>query len=157
MTILVLAAILAVFLPPRFIAYNASPSVEIGFYVRVTEGPEIGQFAEFPLPLFFRTVYPHCPIFNQADMMILKPIAAGPGDLVDTTGDWLFINDQRMARIKTQDTEGRPVPVWRARRVLGKDEFFMFSSRVPNSLDSRYFGPIHRHRIRAVRAPLLTW
>jgi len=47
--------------------------------------------------------------------------------------------------------------VWRGSRALGSDEFFVFSSRIPNSFDSRCYGPIDRSQIESVRAPLITW
>ena len=49
------------------------------------------------------------------------------------------------------DSAGRPLPAWRIRRVLGPDEFFVFSSRIANSFDSRCYGPITRKDIQAVR------
>ena len=156
-TLLAIAVILAIWLPSRFIVLNTSPSIASGFYVLNGNAPAVGQFAEFSLPAAFSNAYPHCPICRHNGALLLKPTAAGPGDFIDTTGDWLFINHQRLARIKTHDAQGRPIPVWRVHRVLEDGEFFMFSDRISDSLDSRYFGPIHRSEIRALRRPLLTW
>jgi type IV secretory pathway protease TraF len=38
------------------------------------------------------------------------------------------------------------------------DELFVFSDRVPNSLDSRYFGPVSTRQVLGVytRLPLLS-
>jgi type IV secretory pathway protease TraF len=52
---------------------------------------------------------------------------------------------------------GRSLPLWRDNRVLGPDEFFVFSDRIPNSFDSRCYGPIRRQQIDAVRKPWITW
>jgi type IV secretory pathway protease TraF len=41
--------------------------------------------------------------------------------------------------------------------VLAHDEFFVFSNRIPNSFDSRCYGPLHRQQIEAVRRALMTW
>lgn len=141
----------------RFVVLNLSPSIAPGLYVAVDAQPVAGQLAEFPLPQTFRGAFPECSACAREDTLILKPIAAGPGDHVDTTGGWLVINGARLAPIHTHDSQGHAVPVWRAKRVLCSDEFFVFSVRVPNSLDSRYFGPIQRTDIVAVRAPLVTW
>ncbi|MGD8450901.1 MAG: S26 family signal peptidase [Phycisphaerae bacterium] len=149
--------IITVKLPPRLITLNVSPSIAPGFYIAVRASPAVGSFVEFPLPQAFRDTLPGCAVCARQDALILKPIAAGPGDRVDTTGARLVINGVPLAPIRTQDSQGHPVPVWRANRVLGEDEYFAFSARVPNSLDSRYFGPIQRSDIVALRAPLVTW
>ncbi len=39
---------------------------------------------------------------------------------------------------------------------MAADEYFVFSNRVPNSFDSRYFGPISRAAILGVYRPLVT-
>ncbi len=39
---------------------------------------------------------------------------------------------------------------------MASDEYFVFSDRVPNSFDSRYFGPISRAAIIGVYRPLFT-
>jgi len=140
----------------RLIIFNASPSIALGFYIACDHEPGLGELVEFELaPEFCGTL--GSPNRSRRALRVLKPIAAGPGDHVDTTGDWLVINARCIAPIFTVDSEGRPLPIWRARRVLNPDEFFVFSSRVPNSFDSRYYGPIRRADIIAVRRPLWIW
>jgi type IV secretory pathway protease TraF len=56
-----------------------------------------------------------------------------------------------------KDSSGRPLSVWRYCRILGKDELFVFSTRIPNRLDSRCYGPTLRQEIDAVRKPMLSW
>lgn len=143
-------------LPPRFIVLNLSQSIEPGFYVRTKCPPARGALVEFHLPQEFRDRCDEEAAYCRSDVPILKPIAAEPGDHVSTIGGWLWINGERVAPILTHDSKGHPLPVWRARRVLKNDEFFVFSRRVPNSMDSRYFGPVRRSAI-LVRRPLLTW
>jgi len=48
------------------------------------------------------------------------------------------------------DIQGSLLPIWPDRRVLNADEFFVFSGRIPNSFDSRCYGPIQRTQIDAV-------
>lgn len=152
----VAAALLLNALLGRMITLNMSPSVALGLYITCHHEPRFGELVEFELaPEFRSTIRSH----NQSkrDARVLKPIAAGPGDHIDTTGDWLLINERCVAPIFTVDSQGRPLPVWRARRVLRPGEFFVFSACVPNSFDSRYYGPIRRCDIIAVRRPLWTW
>lgn len=155
--LLVLSLLLACALPSRFIILNLSPSVAPGFYVAIGARPGAGQLVEFRLPRAFQDAYPQCAVCARSNTLILKPIAAGPGDHVDTTGSVLRINGITLAPIQTHDSQGRPLPVWRANRLLEHGEYFVFSGRVWNSLDSRYFGPIRDGDIVAVRAPLITW
>ena len=149
--LLLLAVTLAQVLPDRFFVLNLSPSVACRVYVLADAEPVIGNLVEFRTKELFGSGY-LCPHGT-----ILKPIAAGPGDHIDTTGESLFINAERVAPIFTRDSEGRPLPVWRVNRVLERDEFFVLSTRVWNSLDSRYLGSIRRNQIVAVRVPLSDW
>jgi conjugative transfer signal peptidase TraF len=142
----------------RQIVINTSPSVQPGLYVRSSEAPAVGAIVDFRIPAPAQP-YVRVRTGNSGeDWYILKPIAAGPGDRIDTTGDWVIINGHRLAPMPpAEDGAGRPLPTWRESRVLGPDEFFVFSDRILNSFDSRCYGPIHRDQIEAVRRPLVTW
>ena len=142
----------------RVIVVNTSPSVAPGLYIRSGLAPGVGQVVDFRLPPAARAYVRVRTGRDGNDWYILKPIVAGPGDRVDTTGDQLVINGHAIASMPpSRDETGRPLPVWRGARVLGADEFFVFSSRIPNSFDSRCYGPITRRQIESVRRPLITW
>ena len=142
----------------RQIVINTSPSVKSGLYLRSTATPVVGQIIDFRIPQAARNYIQSRTGQNGEDWYILKPIVAGPGDRIDTTGQWLLINGRQIAPMPpTNDTGGRSLPVWRENRVLGPDEFFVFSNRIPNSFDSRCYGPIERAQIDSVREALLTW
>jgi type IV secretory pathway protease TraF len=143
--------------PHRLITLNLSPSVAPGFYVATDAPPETARLVEFRALPAFRSALPDSRFHPRRNAFFLKPIAAGPGDHIDTTGSFLLVNGVVLAPIQTLDSLGRPLPVWRANRVLHGDEYFVFSARVWNSLDSRHFGPICREDIVSVREPLLTW
>jgi len=87
---------------------------------------------------------------------ILKEIAAGEGDVVCTQGGTLSINGRWRAPVLAQDPRGRSLPQWRGCRELGSGEFFVFSNRIPNSFDSRYYGPVKTPEIVGVFEPLMT-
>jgi conjugative transfer signal peptidase TraF len=142
----------------RQIVINTSPSVWPGLYVRSSAPPHVGEIIDFRIPLAARE-YVRARTGNDGeDWYILKPVAAGPGDRVDTTGNWLVINGRRIAPMPPgTDHYNRHLPIWRGSRALGPNEFFVFSSRIPNSFDSRCYGPIPREQIDAVRTPLITW
>lgn len=132
------------------VVLNLSPSLPLGFYVAVDEEPAVGRLVE----IRYRTKTALC---GGYDCFILKPICARSGDHVDTTGDWLHVNGQRFAPIVTHDSKGHALDVWRGNRVLNPGEFFVYSNRVPNSFDSRCFGPVRQQDIVAVREPLWVW
>lgn len=159
-SLVVLAAlgILSRLYADRQIVVNTSPSVPPGLYVRSATQPRIGALVEFRIPSAARAYVQARTGQSGEDWFILKPVIAGPGDRVDTRGDWLVINERRTARMPpAMDDAGRSLPVWRANRTLGDDEFFVFSDRIPNSFDSRCYGPVCRWHVEAVRRPLMTW
>jgi conjugative transfer signal peptidase TraF len=142
----------------RILVINTSPSVSPGLYMRSSAEPAVGQIVDFRIPPAARPYVQARTGYDGQDWYILKPIVAGPGDRVDTTRPWLTINGHRIAPMPpSKDSVGRPLPLWRSCRELAADEFFVFSDRIPNSFDSRCYGPIKREQIEAVRKPLLTW
>ena len=151
-------AILPTLVGHRVVVINTSPSVAPGLYLWSANEPTVGQIIDFRIPDFASPYVQGRTGNNGGDWYILKPIAAGPGDRVDTTGEWLVINGHKLAPMPPPtDSSGRPLPVWRQSRVLGADEFFVFSDRIPNSFDSRCYGPIRRQHIETVRRALITW
>ena len=153
-----LFGIVASLVADRQIVVNTSPSVMPGLYIKSSATPAVGCIIDFRIPELARVYVQARTGCRGEDWYILKPIVAGPGDLVDTTGDALFINGREIAPMPPErDSKGRALPVWRGARVFGPDEFFVFSDRIPNSFDSRCYGPIRRAQIAAVRRPLVTW
>ncbi len=71
---------------------------------------------------------------------VIKPVVALAGDVVELRPRLSTLADA----------------VW-GRHVVGADEFWLVSTRVPNSWDSRYLGPFSRSQVRAVAWPVWTW
>jgi len=156
--IVVVLAILPEMGARRVLVINTSPSVAPGLYLRSSDEPAVGKLVDFCIPPAARDYVRGRTGNGGENWYILKPIVAGPGDWVDTTGDSLIVNGCRIAPMPPNtDSAGRPLPVWRENRVLGPDEFFVFSVRIPNSFDSRCYGPIRRAEIDAVRICLIAW
>ena len=142
----------------RMLVINTSPSVAPGLYLRSSEQAGVGKLVDFRIPPAARDYVRGRTGNDGQDWYILKPIAAGPGDCVATTGSWLIINGRQIAPMPPMtDGNGRQLPLWRADRVLSSGEFFVFSDRIPNSFDSRCYGPISREQISAVRKALIIW
>jgi conjugative transfer signal peptidase TraF len=122
---------------------NRSPSEPPGFYVRDNDPIGPGKIIAFKTP---DAAFPYAdatmPYLHRRPL--LKAVAAGPGDLVCTTSNQLVINGRTLAPIARHDPQGRALPRWRGCRRMASDELFVFSARVPNSFDSRYYGPVRR-------------
>ena len=131
-----------------------------GLYLASTEGVAVGRLVSFRLP---ESTWPYFagragrPVADAADWYLIKPVAAGPGDVVDTTGRRVLVNGVDLGPIYDLDGEGRPLPHWRERRVLGPGEWLVISRRCPGSLDGRYFGPVRTEQVERVRRPLVRW
>ena len=84
----------------------------------------------------------------------MKSVAAVSGDQVCTDDGRLVINGQVRGPILKQDRRGAALPRWTGCRRLRDGEVFVFSDRIPNSFDSRYFGPVNRAEIVGVFRPV---
>ena len=142
---------------PRQLIYNISPSLPLGWYLR-KKGEEIrrGTIVEFAIPnAAYGYVGDRLGHVNP-NWYILKKVLAVSGDHVSTVGDNLLINFKPVAPILTTDSRGKPMPIWRASRVLRRREYFVYSGLIINSFDSRYYGPISESDVRGVYVPLWT-
>ena len=90
---------------------------------------------------------------------VLKPVVAVAGDVVELGPEAVVVNGQRLPGSVSADVDslGLPLPhaVW-GRHVVAAHEFWLVSTRVPNSWDSRYLGPFSRSQVRAVAWPVWT-
>ena len=131
------------------ILINHTPSEPLGPYWRIHTPPAVGALVAFKAP---PAAFPYADqrlSYLRGELM-LKAVAAGPGDRVCTTGASLAINGVMRGRIVERDGQGRRLPRWRGCRRLQPGELFVFSNRVPNSFDSRYFGPISVRSVTGV-------
>jgi len=80
---------------------------------------------------------------------IMKYLKGMPGDFVCIKNNQIFINQKEIGNIKKLDSKNRPLPDLTFCQTLVHNQFFMISTRVPNSFDSRYFGPITQEQMLA--------
>lgn len=133
---------------------NTTASEPRGLYLKTRDDPGRGRLVAFPAP---PAAFPYADrrLAYLHRTPLLKAVAAGPGDQVCTLNGQLAIGGQVRARIVQRDRYGIALPHWTGCRRLAPDELFVFSDRVPNSFDSRYFGPIRRGAVLGVYAPLV--
>lgn len=81
-------------------------------------------------------------------------LAAGPGSRVCALDQVLLINGRQMGPIWPRDRAGRPLPHWEGCLTLGPGEFLAYSERIPNSFDSRYYGPVGQADLIGAYEPL---
>jgi conjugative transfer signal peptidase TraF len=150
---LTIAASLAAHQP--WLLANTTPSEPPGLYMRTSQPPAAGRLIAFRAP---PAAFPYADrrLGYLHRTPVLKTIAAGPGDQVCTHGGRLTINGRDRAAITPVDRFGVALPHWEGCRPLVAGELFVFSNRVPNSFDSRYFGPVQQDRILGVYTAI-TW
>ena len=143
------------FSKPFFI--NISESLPRGIYFkhRLSENDFApGSLVALPVPPVVGYLTARDWLSN--DIPILKPIAAIEGDHVCITSGHLLINSKYVGDVANHDSKGLPLPQIVFCRNLQKDEIWLSSTRIPNSFDSRYFGPVLTSDITYLVQPIFT-
>ena len=90
---------------------------------------------------------------------VLKPVVAAADDVVEIGPEAVTINGRRLLSSSTaaSDSRGRGLPhvAW-GRYVVAAGQVWLVSTRVPNSWDSRYLGPISTAQVWSVARPVWT-
>lgn len=141
-----------------FLVYNASFSAPLGFYRLIDNGPpQQGDAVLAPPPADFQSMIDQRGYLSPGTPLI-KRIAAVARDHVCRHRDAILINGRTVIEhVYDRDRLGRTLPSWHGCRRLRSDEVFALMSDVPNSLDSRYFGPIETETIIGTLVPLWTF
>jgi type IV secretory pathway protease TraF len=137
------------------VLFNGSDSVPKGFYRRVDAPVRPGVLIAFHVPMAARA-YAARYLPARLRTSILKPAAAVRGASVCAVGPRLVIDGRTAAWISERDRRGVVLPRWQGCRRLGADEVFVLSTRIPNSFDSRYFGPVPASDVLGIYRPLWT-
>jgi conjugative transfer signal peptidase TraF len=147
------------------IRLNTTPSIPVGVY-RLTNEPLVKDAYVLFCP-------PPAAIFDVAKArgylgagycpggygQLMKKILAVQDDVVSIGTDGVRVNGQLLplsAPFKV-DGAGRPLPDYKASRILGNTEVLVMSDSHSGSFDGRYFGPIQRSQIQGVIRPIFTW
>jgi len=138
---------------PRLV-WNASASVPVGLYRIDARAPAIGDLvavAPPPAVAAWLARRGYLPVGKP----LLKHVAALPGALVCRSGAAIFVDGRRAATARMADRRGRELPRWTGCRTLRGGEIFLLNP-APDSLDSRYFGPLPASRLIGRARPILT-
>lgn len=131
------------------ILYPITPSLPQGLYVRTFEPPRVGMIAAFRVPEAAKCYKASIGEFVRDDFLFMKPIIAGPGDLVcNELSEGLHINNELIGSALTQEGLPEVLPFWKGCRRLGHNEFFTASEHA-RSFDSRNYGPVNSEAVIA--------
>jgi type IV secretory pathway protease TraF len=120
--------------------YNPSTSEPNGLYRLTGAAPAPGRLIAFhvrPPGLAYAASHIRYVVRNS----ILKEIVAGAGSTVCESDGSVFVDGQRRGSVTARDHNGDALPHLSGCRRLGAGEYFALSNRIPNSFDSRFYGP----------------
>lgn len=143
------------FTPPKpLIIYNASASAPLGFYRVLPISPiQRGDLVLVKTPESMRMLAAERG-YLPLKVDLVKRIVALTGDRVCGRKGVVSINGKAAAKLLEADSNGRPLPRWNGCRTLGTDDVFLLMENVPDSFDSRYFGPVKVSSIVGRLTPL---
>jgi len=128
--------------PLPMIVYNGSASAPVGFYLlRKVSAIRRGDLVLVKTPesvRFLAAQRDYLPL----NVNLVKRIAAQNGDRVCAKNGVVSIDGTIVAKQLEADSKGRKLPRWNGCKRLGEGEFFLLMESVPDSFDSRYFGPV---------------
>lgn len=132
------------------LTYQTSSSMQRGWYATY---PIVGKLKVNDIVLFKPALALASYLQKQGWLLpnawIMKHIVAVPGDLVCLKQQKVWVNGRVMASILCYDKHQQPLPRLSFCRHLAKNEYWLMSLRIPNSFDSRYFGPVLRSQLLA--------
>ena len=134
--------------------WNASPSVPVGLYKVVVRTPAAGELAVIRLPDPIRALAVERG-YLAGRALVIKPVAAGPGDVVCRHAAMVTVNGHLVAWAHRADGSGRALPRWNGCLTLTATQVFVLSA-ASGSFDSRYFGPVERVHVLGVGRPIWT-
>ncbi len=149
-----LAGFSALTRPAPLIIYNGSASAPLGFYQVLPAVPiRRGELVLVKTPEAVRILAAERR-YLPLGVNLVKRIVALHGDRICTLHNVISVDGNAMARQLKTDSRGRPLPCWHGCRILGPDEVFLLMKDMPDSFDSRYFGPVPVSSIIGKLTPL---
>jgi conjugative transfer signal peptidase TraF len=144
----------AVLHPSPRLVWNASASAPIGLYALDPHAPiGIGDMVVVRTPETVRrlaAVRHYLPL----NVPLVKRVAAAGGATVCARGPQITIDGRPVAVRRAADRLRRPLPWWTGCRTLTGGRVFLLMPDVPDSFDSRYFGPVEAAAILGKATPL---
>ena len=136
-------------------------SMPKGIYLRkkIPEKIEVGDIIVFRPPYIAKKL-----IYNRGWYLfkkkynLIKQVMAVEGDEVKINlKDGLLINNKYVGPVCEYDSKGLPLPVFKGKFKILKNEIFFVSSYCKNSFDSRYFGPVKKNSLIGIAIPFIVF
>ncbi|TWB18442.1 conjugation peptidase TraF [Nitrospirillum amazonense] len=136
------------------VVWNASASAPIGLY-RVRSNTQLirGDLVLVRPPSAVASLAA-ARGYVPAGVPLIKRVAALAGDTVCGEQRSVAINGEPVPTRLETDRLGRPLPTWEGCRMLQAGELFLLMRDVPDSFDSRYFGPVRVESVIGQLVPL---
>ncbi len=143
---------------PLFL-YNGSSSLPRGWYVRSFDDPEtLGEIIAFSVPpggTAYINASPAMAFYRNGAHPLIKPVVAAAGATICRMGAAFIVNGQTRGAALERDVDGTKLPDWQGCRKLQPGEVAVYSDRITNSFDSRYFAAVPAAGAHTYR-PLVT-
>lgn len=153
---LALIAITAIPHTPLLV-WNISASAPLGLYMRMPEYRPARNDLVLIRPPAAIAEFAARRGYLPMNVPFIKRIVALSGDTICARDDGIFLNGVALVRVQPRDPQGRILPRWFGCHMLTKAEIFLVMTRVADSFDGRYFGPISASTIEGRLVPLWTW
>jgi conjugative transfer signal peptidase TraF len=137
---------------PTLVIYNHTPSIPMGWYVRVDAAIATGAIVSVKAGDVAAAYAAHRGA--DPDTRFLKRVAASAGDRVCAAGATITINGREAATRTIADSRGRPLPTWEGCAILGADDVLLLGDS-PDSFDGRYWGLTSARGIEATWRPVV--
>ena len=131
---------------PVKVIYNPTKSAPRGYYLIVNTTMKKDDYVLVNIPKQARILAAERQYLPE-NIPILKPVAAGARDHICIKSGRVLINGKSITMLLKQDSKGRALVPWTGCRMLFENEFFLLSTYMPHSYDSRYFGPVTREMV----------
>jgi len=136
--------------------WNATASTPIGLYMlRPAGGLQTMELVAIAPPRPIAAFLANGGFLPEGGLL-LKHVLALAGQTVCRFDRRITIDGINAGEAKDRDHLNRPLPVWSGCQTLQPDEVFLMNPAVPESLDSRYFGPLPLTSIVGRAIPLWT-
>ena len=141
---------------PKALLWNTSASAPIGLYaVQRADDLEVSDLVVIAPP-------PELAAFLAArgylpkGVPLLKRVLALTGQTVCRDGPNILAYGVSVGLARIRDHAGRELPVWQGCRRIADGELFLMNWDAPDSVDSRYFGPLPRSSVIGRALPVWT-
>lgn len=147
-----------IFMLCPFIILNLTESEPVGLYVK-TKNKEYkkGDYVVINNNLNAFTKLAVSRGYLGKSDVFLKQIVGVSGDEIKILNGKLYINDIEIGPIYSKDGNDQPLYLMANQGKIAEDCYFLASTKINNSYDSRYFGVIKKEQLSGKVLPAITF